>query len=357
MKKIIFIHLFNDRSGSPKVLSQVIKAYKNEGYETELLTSSDKDGFLTDAADINNSLFYKRSENKLVTLFYYIVSQTLLFFQCLKYWNQDVIFYINTMMPFSAALAGKLMGKKVIYHVHETSLKPKILKSFLRAVISWTADRVIFVSKYLEEVESFKNKKQLVIYNALETKDIVLNTHIKDNFTVLMVCSLKDYKGVIEFLQIAELMSSAISVKFKLVLNATQKEIDEYFRGIHITSNLTIYSRQKELSNFYQEAMLLLNLSRPNEVQETFGLTILEGMEYSLPVIVPPIGGPTEIVRENIDGFQISCYEIENLAKKIEFLIENKEEYQRLARNAKNRVKDFDIKVFEKEIVKTIEDI
>ena len=34
-----------------KVLSQAIKALKDKGYQTELLTSSHRDGFLTDAAE------------------------------------------------------------------------------------------------------------------------------------------------------------------------------------------------------------------------------------------------------------------------------------------------------------------
>jgi len=32
---------------------------------------------------------------------------------------------------------------------------------------------------------------------------------------------------------------------------------------------------------------------------ETFGLTILEGMTYKLPAIVPPVGGVIELVEEN----------------------------------------------------------
>ena len=181
MKKIVFIHLLNDRSGSPKVLSQTIKALKDKGYQTELLTSSHQDGFLTGVADTNRSLFYRRSENKFVTLFYYVLSQILLFLQCLRYTNQDVIFYINTMIPFGGALAGKLMGKKVIYHVHETGLKPKLLHSFLRSVISFTADEVIFVSEYLKEVEIFENKKQVVIYNALQSNIIANKIEYKSN--------------------------------------------------------------------------------------------------------------------------------------------------------------------------------
>ena len=357
MKKIIFIHLLNDRSGSPKILSQTVKAYKNRGYITELITSSDKNGFLTDIADINRELFYKRSENKFVTLFYYVLSQILLFFQCLRYKNQDIVFYINTMMPFGGALAGKLIGKKVIYHVHETSIKPQILKKFLRSVISLTANKVIFVSEYLKEVESFKNKKQEVIYNALESNLVEEKKVVKDNFIVLMVCSLKKYKGAFEFIQLAEFLSDVKDLRFQLVLNASKDEIKEYLKDSKKPSNLVIFDRQNDLSSFYENASLLLNLSRPDACIETFGLTILEGMEYGLPAIVPPAGGPIEIVREGIDGFQISCYEIEKIAKKIQFLMGNKDEYLWLSKNAKERVKKFNIKVFEENITKLVENI
>lgn len=354
MKKIVFIHLLNDRSGSPKVLTQAIKALKKKGYITEVLTSSHQDGFLIGMADTNRTLFYRRSENKFVTLFYYVLSQILLFFQCLRYKNQDVVFYINTMMPFGGALAGKLIGKKVIYHVHETSLKPQILKKFLRSVISLTANKVVFVSEYLKEVESFENKEQIVIYNALERSIVGEQKTIKKDFIVLMVCSLKTYKGIFEFVKLA---SSLRDLGFHLVLNASKDEINEYLENIEKPKNLVIFERQNDLSKFYSEASLLLNLSRPNECQETFGLTILEGMEYGLPSIVPPVGGPIEIVRENIEGYQISCYKIGKIAEKIQFLMKNEREYLMLSNNARDRVKDFDIKVFEEKICEVLENI
>lgn len=357
MKKIVFIHLLNDRSGSPKVLSQTIKSLKAKGYKTELLTSSHQDGFLTDMADINRSLFYRRSENKFVTLFYYVLSQILLFFQCLKYWNQDVVFYVNTMMPFGGALAGKFIGKKVIYHVHETSLKPQILKNFLRGVISITAHKVIFVSKYLKEVENFASQNQVVIYNALEHNLVEEQKVTQNNFIILMICSLKEYKGVFEFIQLARLMKGVKDLQFQLVLNASIDEINEYLKDSQKPSNLIIFDRQNNLSKFYRDASLLLNLSRPDGWRETFGLTILEGMEYGLPAVVPPVGGPAEIIREGIDGFQISCYETEKIAGKIQFLMQNKDEYLRLSKNAKERVKEFDIKVFEEKVCEAVENI
>lgn len=359
MKKILLIHLFNDRSGSPKVLSEVIKSLKKNGYETELLTSSHSDGFLTGCADINKALFYKRSENKLLTLFYYIISQTFLFFQCLRYWNQDVVFYINTMMPFGAALSGKLMGKKIIYHVHETSIKPKLLKDFLRLIIQLTATKIIFVSDFLRKQESFKNIHQTVIYNAIdsdffETAERITKHTNSKNFNVLMISSLKKYKGIFEFLKIAHLCSNNKKISFTLVLNANKEEISTYLHETKIPDNVSIHSRQSNVKPFYQSSNLLLNLSRPDEWIETFGLTIIEAMAYGLPSIVPPVGGPAEIVRDEIDGYLISAYHIEAISDKIQLLSSDEVLYHSLSKNVKLKATQYDIKVFEENIHTTV---
>ena len=146
-KKIIFIHLLNDFSGSPKVLSQVIQALQEKEIALELYTGKSESGFLSGLTQNHNQYFYKRSENKWITLIAFISSQFILFFKLLKYTNKDIVIYVNTMLPFGAALAGFIMRKPVIYHVHEISLTPLALKSFLRAVIRLTAKKIIFVSK------------------------------------------------------------------------------------------------------------------------------------------------------------------------------------------------------------------
>ena len=164
---IVFVHLFNDRSGSPKVLSQVVSAMAQHGADIEVLTSNYEDGFLNGLPGIRRNIFYRRSENKLFTLFYFLMAQIFLFVQCLSYWRRDVVFYVNTMMPCGAALAARLMGKQVIYHLHETSLRPALLKKILRLVIRMTASKIIFVSNYLCKVEGFSNIPQYVVHNAL----------------------------------------------------------------------------------------------------------------------------------------------------------------------------------------------
>ena len=357
MKKIIFVHLFNDRSGSPKVLSQVIKAVHEAGYEAELYSAKSHNGFLSEILEKHYEYFFKRSENKYFTLLFYLFSQLNLFLSLLKYRKDNVIIYVNTMMPFGAALAGKFMKKPVFYHVQETSITPHILKSFLRLVIQKCANKIIFVSNALKNREHFDDIEQLVIHNAIPNEfSVSAFQHIyastyNQKFGVLMVCSLKAYKGVNEFISIASLCNHYSNITFTLVLNANQTEIDEYFYNLHIPANVTIWSRQTNLIPFYLNANLVMNLSRIDQWVETFGLTILEAMAFGIPVIVPPVGGPDEIVDDGIEGYKVSSYETEKIANILMKLSKDENLCMTLSDAARKKAINFQEENFEKYIL------
>ena len=151
-------------------------------------------------------------------------------------------------------------------------------------------------------------------------------------FNVLMICSLKAYKGINEFIEIAALCLGTSKIQFTLLLNAKQQDIDDFFKAEKLPDNITLVPQQKNVFPYYTQASLLLNLSRPDEWVETFGLTIIEAMAFAIPVIVPPVGGPIEIVTDGQEGYLISCYETDKIAEKIMSEIESlpPQEYMKL---------------------------
>ena len=358
MKKVICIHLLNNYSGAPKVLSQVVKNLNMLGNGVSLFTSGSSEGFLTNSLKNHKTYFYVRYENKVLTLVSYFASQIFLFFRLLKYRNVNCIFYVNALMPFGGALAGYLLKKPVIYHLHETFLKPKILKTFLRGVVQLTASRVIYVSEFLKVQEEFEGIHSEVIYNSLPNLDfeLAMKTEYKhynseSNFNVLMISSLKEYKGVYEFISIANKFVNRDNISFEIILNANQNEIDNFLENFKISLNTKIYSTQTNVHEFYSRASLVLNLTRPNECKETFGLTILEAMAYGIPVIAPPVGGPSELIQDNYNGFQISCYEIEKITEKINILSKNENLCKSFSSNTRLKVLDISEEKFMNAII------
>jgi len=198
----------------------------------------------------------------------------------------------------------------------------------------------------LRKKEPLEGVASRVIYNAL-SKEFVETANAfqsKNNaekeFVVLMLCSLKDYKGVREFVALADALPN---ISFEIVLNATPEAIDLFFHNNTLPKNLTVFPQQSNVHQFYQRATLVLNLSHPEQWVETFGMTLLEGMQYGIPSIVPPVGGPAEIVQSGVNGYQIDQRHLEKLVNKIREIAGNPVLYKKLSQNAARVAKDFSV--------------
>lgn len=354
--KIICFHLLNDYSGSPKVLSQVIQGFVKLGNEVDLFCAkNEEEGFLSNLDKVNyQPFYYKWSSVKLLTLFRLFLSQFILFLRLFQYWNQDVVFYVNTVLPFGALLAGKFMGKPVICHLHETSIKPQILKWYLFKIVELSATDVIYVSEFLKDEEPIKKTTPHVVYNSL-SKEFMMKAKEyavqQKRDTVLMLCSLKAYKGVFDFVNLASEMPN---IKFELVVNAPFDALGDFFKDCIIPQNLKIFPVQTNVHLFYSRAFMVLNLSHPDKWVETFGLTALEAMCYGVPVIVPPVGGIAEVVQDGVNGYRIDVRDTVAIKSTIKRMWKTPKAYHRFSMNAKNRIKDFMPEIMQMKIQKIL---
>ena len=124
MKHIVCFHLFNDYSGSPKVLKMVLEGMLRKGYRIDLVSS--QSGILDELLSYENlhkhTYPYRFSNNPAVTMLRYCVVQLYTFLLAFRWlFHKEVVFYINTLLPVGPALAGRLMGKRVVYHYHENA--------------------------------------------------------------------------------------------------------------------------------------------------------------------------------------------------------------------------------------------
>ena len=342
-KRIIFFHLLNDYSGSPNMLALIIKGLVARGYQIDLYTSLNRPGFLSNIDGIrSHSIYYIFSTNKITTILCFIYAQILSFFSVFRYcFKKDVIVYINTIYPFGAAIGAALTGNRVIYHVHEKPVKQNIISSFAIFIQSNFSYKSIFVSRYLYDNSSIANKKKELIYNALSPEftlraEKYIHKNLSDN--ILMICSLRIFKGVFIFVDIAKCLSQ---FKFTLVVNGTDDEIRSFFRGEDLPENLEILSSKSDVHPYYERAFLVLNLSIPTLWIETFGLTILEAMTYGIPVLIPEVGGISELIDNGVEGFRVDAEKKELVISKIKELYSDKKEYLKFSANAKKRAATF----------------
>lgn len=357
MKKIVCFHLLNDFSGSPKVLKMVLEGMPDRGYSLDLVTT--RGGVLDALAEHPacriHDYRYSFSTRPIVEILRYGWIQLYTF--CLAFrwlFTKDVVFYINTLLPVGPALAGKLMGKRVVYHYHENADAKSGIYRVLCSMMQRLADEIICVSDYQR---SFL-KRQVgvhVVPNSLPEEFVAkLNPDIEAAFgrkNVLMIGSLKAYKSVKEFVALANHLPQ---YQFTLVINDEMQAIDKYFAEERLckAANLHVVPRQSDVTTFYNNASLVLNLTNRELAIETFGLTALEAMAAALPVIVPKVGGIAEMVEDGVNGYKIDVQELGKIAEKIQEILTDRALYGHLAEHALASSRHYDTQSMIEKVVK-----
>ena len=342
------VHLVDDHTGSPLVLRTLVSGLRERGVDIRLILSSARlDGPLHQLPGPQPLHYsFRWSSSRAWRFFLYALSQLHLFLLVLLAVPRHSTLLVNTLLPCGAALAGRLKGLRVVYHVHENRIPPAPFDALLKAIARHCASRLVFVSAHSASLFPAPAALKKVVPNALSADFLALT----DNYGLakapspyaLRACMAsypRAYKGVDVLVQLARRMPE---VNFSLALSADTAELEGWLLAHHpLPSNLEVLGRQENLHAFYAKSHLLLNLTLPDQAVETFGMTALEGMAYGLPAIVPPVGGIAELVRDAQEGFHADARSLEALMAKIELLRLDTRLWERLSSAARKRALEF----------------
>lgn len=319
---ILFFQPRNNYSGSCRVLlTEIEDKYANCDYK---VITTGKDGFLN-KLDSHKIVYvnYPKIGGKTIHGLSFLIYSINLFFTALYYGVKYRVFYINTIIPFQAAVAGMILRKPIIYHVHEKFVTKNAIKEFAERIFNKISAKHIYVSHYLKESYCDDCKTSEVNYNRL-SKSFCKNI----KFTPVEERSLKNIimltarasreKGVDVFFKTARVCPE---FDFYLITEEKEEKV-KLFINDTIPANLHICYGGGNISSFLERADLLVNLSNPQLFIETFGMTILEGMAYGLPVLAPNAGGPVELVKNGFNGYLIdNINDITEIKGKIKLIL------------------------------------
>ncbi len=312
-----------------------------------LFVGSQGRGVLEEAGVLTRRYWYRRSSRRFLTLFTYFASQLALYRALSRTADipHDATVFVNTLLPFAGMLWGRRTGRRVVVHVHEVSITPEPLRRFLTSCAARSADLLLYVSNDHRARLPIKGPPSMIVANPVSRALLArAHEHIprqKGQFRVLMLASLRGYKGIDEFMALAVALRDRADIAFVLVLNAEPGEVAAFTARHAAAGNVTIYPRTDDPASFYARADLVLNLSRVDQWIETFGLTLAEAMTFGIPVIAPPLGGPAEIVNHGVEGYCIDSRDGTALCAAVLKLADDVETHNAMAQAARARAQDF----------------
>ena len=336
MKPIIFFHNNNDYTGSTRVLADVIAAEYADQKVPVVAYRNGNRGFLLQLPNVKIISYWhpKWYGEDIPFVTAQVVRLQVTLIALLIGWRYQT-FYINTVVPFQAALVARLYHKRVIYHVHEKFVQRSGAIPLMEWVFKHTKAHRIFVSRYTKEQYPDNPSCTWEIKLNRLNMNYLSKVHVKPvrerkRDTVLMIASLSKLKGIFNFLDIAALLPA---YRFRLMLSSDMSSIRNFIGDHPVPSNVELIPAQSDIHPYLYDADLLMNLSIPSLWVETFGMTILEAMAYGIPAIVPNVGGPTELIMNGYNGYCTDVTDIHLIASLIEKALQP-EEYDCLVKNA-----------------------
>lgn len=207
---------------------------------------------------------------------------------------------------------------------------------FKRAILKF--DKVVVLTS--QDLVSFKSKRKNVIKINNFTSIIPTRRGELKSKKVISIGKLNSQKGFDMLIDVWEIVSTFYPEWVLEIFG--EGEWENILRNKIERKGLTNQIKLKGLTSNVEEELFRSSIYVMSSRFEGFGIVLIEAMSCGLPVISFDCeAGPREIVEDGISGFLVKPGNIEELAKRIIFLIENPTVRMEMGFNAFNRAKFF----------------
>lgn len=245
-------------------------------------------------------------------------------------------YVLGTDIPYNI-LISFLKKRKKIGCSHMGYKSAHFMRNVMRYIFYRKLDALVVLTENDKKYYSFI-KNTYVIPNSLS-----FAPKTKDNYDSKQILSIGrlNYQKGFEFLIDAAKIVVDKHSDWKFVICGSGEEYEELVKKIQtlkLENNMQIIPPTKNITALYENSSIYVMSSR----FEGLPMVLIEAQSYSLPIVsfdCPE--GPASIIHNNEDGYLVKLFDINMLAEKICYLIENKSERIRLGSNSFTNSKQF----------------
>lgn len=172
-----------------------------------------------------------------------------------------------------------------------------------------------------------------VIYDAIKDINIKSKTKSSREFTVLNVANHTRHKNLFTLLDVANECVNVRKLPFKFIQIGHGKLTNELMvkhAELGLGENFEFKGFSKDVNSFYENCDAFLFTS----VREGLGVSLLEAIQYKLPIISSNSGGIPEVVENNKEGLLCDFDDINSYANNLVQVFNSKELAHQLTENA-----------------------
>ncbi|HZY39996.1 MAG TPA: N-acetyl-alpha-D-glucosaminyl L-malate synthase BshA [Mucilaginibacter sp.] len=213
------------------------------------------------------------------------------------------------------------------------------------------SDGVTAVSHHLrsDTYEYFEIEQDIkVIPNFIDLKRF--NLKAKDHFKkaiapagekiIVHTSNFRKVKRTEDVIRIFAKLVEKIPAKLLMVGDGGDRsKCEQLSRDLNVSDSVRFLGKQDAIEEILSVSDLFL---MPSE-SESFGLAALEAMACKVPVITSNAGGLPELNVEGVTGFLRDVGDIDGMAEKAIYILEDEERLQTFKDNALTRAKEFDL--------------
>lgn len=349
---MLFVHPSDEAYGADRVLLRLATGLAQRGWRVAVLLSDDQPpGWLTQrlsGASIHAARGPLAPARRL-----YLTPRALLAYvgglmQARRWVRREALRFKPTIVHLntSALLVGTILGRpggaRVVWHVHEIVMRPRLLSWMFRLAPTLTADRVVAISRAVRDHISpggLGKRKVTIVLNGIEDRPAVpLNLDTAP--VVAFIGRLNRWKGYEVFVEaVAQIAHEYPGTRFMVAGDPPPGEEWRTAALLDRLSRLGIADRI-EVVGFASDVRALLEqisvVVTPSTWPEPFGLVTLEAMWAGRAVIASAHGGALDLIVPGT-GLLVPPGDATALATAIAMLIDDPALRTRLGAAARRR--------------------
>lgn len=353
MKRIgLIIHSLFYLGGTERVVITKFN-YLSKIYDVKLISLyGNKDNIAYNINKSNEIYFLNNKKQKVRSILYNTLKKLK---NIVKDKNISILFIEgrgNTFIPLFLKMLVKI---KIVFCEHNSiaenkfiyndTLKKRVCRKFDQYLINKFADTIVVLTEKEKKLykSKYKMNKVINIYNILDdellTKKSSYNISSKKFITVGRITYQKGYEYLVRVAKIV--FQKYPDWEWHICGDGDidyKNKIIDLINKNNLQNNIILLGNHSDIYDLYEKYSFLVMTSR----YEGFGMVLLEAKTKKLPLVSFDIySGPSDIIRDGIDGFLVKPFDCQKMADKICELIEKPELRQKFSDNAHGNIGKF----------------